>query len=923
MGFASTDSAVTVNVPGTYFFSVINDVGCEITISVDVGIDTMTHPVDILLAGKDCANQTATLYNPDGSGFSVWAWTGPNGFHTNTSRPMITDAGLYELAVTFTNGCIRTASYNFDGDFALPNINSIPDDTINCNEIIPLTLISTTPGVSYGWSGPAGLTSPLASIQVSESGIYFGTVYAPNGCISQEIVDIIKGDDIFDYTVFSDTLDCKTDTVAIGVIAPEADLFYWPDFPGDTVDGSVNVTMTGTYSVMMVDTHSGCSVTTSILIFSDFTYPSSGYSATTITCDNPVSDLAFIPFNEFIYSNVYWEFPDGTIIPGPVASSNLPGEHRMYTFSPNGCVGVWRIHLPFDTIPPTYYLATDTMGCDRNGRIETVTFDPLNSISWTGPDMFSSSDLNPIVSDSGWYMSVGVGANGCSSEVSIFVPADFEPPGINISNDTLDCLGPLELEVISSESVLNYEWHDEAGLSIGSDSILQVITPGTYFVEVEGLNHCIAMDTVLILPPVFPSIVVTADTITCLNATVLAMAETDDPNATIIWMDAAGTQIGDGTSFMLNDTGPFIVSSSGHNGCVSLDTFSIEIDTVSPVAVITLQGEIRCQERNFILNGDLSLPAGVSSFWTSVDGNIESDPALSIINARDTGTYVLEVIDPTNGCRDTASIFMAEHPATIHQVFLDIVPAACSGESNAEIHIVAIQGGVIPIMSQVNGGPFESVGLFQGLEAGDHLLHIVDAEGCEYDTIVTITPTDPFFVDAGPDLEIYLGESPSLFGMTDITIDEISLQGWDSLGTMLCLDCEEVEVRPLETSTYRYTVESVTGCIVSDELVVYVIEEGKIYVPNIFSPNADGINDEMKIYPGPGIEKVDKWIIYDRWGNAVFGMTDFLPGDSSVFWDGNSSTGERQNPAVFAYLIEVQLINGKNEIYHGTITLIR
>ena len=108
-----------------------------------------------------------------------------------------------------------------------------------------------------------------------------------------------------------------------------------------------------------------------------------------------------------------------------------------------------------------------------------------------------------------------------------------------------------------------------------------------------------------------------------------------------------------------------------------------------------------------------------------------------------------------------------------------------------------------------------------------------------------------------------------------------------------------------------------------DDLTVFVVEKGKIYVPNVFSPNGDGINDEIRIYPGPGIEKVLKWIIYDRWGDAVYGRTEFLPNDPSVYWDGKASTGETVNPAVFPWILEVELINGFIEIYHGTITVIR
>jgi len=115
----------------------------------------------------------------------------------------------------------------------------------------------------------------------------------------------------------------------------------------------------------------------------------------------------------------------------------------------------------------------------------------------------------------------------------------------------------------------------------------------------------------------------------------------------------------------------------------------------------------------------------------------------------------------------------------------------------------------------------------------------------------------------------------------------------------------------------------VTGCLLSDEMTVFVLEKGKFYIPNVFSPNGDVINDEVRIYPSPGIQKVLQWIIFDRWGNAVYGKTNFDPNDTSVFWDGRTTTGEFANPAVFPYIFEIQLINGAIELWRGNITLIR
>jgi hypothetical protein len=178
-------------------------------------------------------------------------------------------------------------------------------------------------------------------------------------------------------------------------------------------------------------------------------------------------------------------------------------------------------------------------------------------------------------------------------------------------------------------------------------------------------------------------------------------------------------------------------------------------------------------------------------------------------------------------------------------------------------------------------------------------------------------------VDAGPDFELYLGESGLLSGTTDLPNGDVITDHWDSLGISLCTGCPTFEINPWETTTFEYQVTSATGCTKTDQVTVFVVEKGKYFIPNIFSPNGDNINDEVRLFPGPGIGKVLQWIIFDRWGNAVFGKTDFDPLDSSVFWNGQATTGEFVNPGVFPYLIELQLINGKTELYHGDITVIR
>jgi len=262
-------------------------------------------------------------------------------------------------------------------------------------------------------------------------------------------------------------------------------------------------------------------------------------------------------------------------------------------------------------------------------------------------------------------------------------------------------------------------------------------------------------------------------------------------------------------------------------------------------------------------------------------------------------------------------------PDEISQAILDVTKPRCHGEVNGAISVTGISGGIAPFLFQLNGGPPQSDAVFDQLTGGMYQLTIIDSTGCEYDTLIDIPVTNVFTADAGPDIEIPIGETITLQGTTDLISTDIQDEAWDSLGIGLCHNCPDLDVSPLETSTYTYIVTSVTGCVLQDEVTVYVVEKGKFFIPNVFSPNGDNINDEVRIDPSPGIQKVLQWIIFDRWGDAVYGRTDFDPNDTSVFWDGRTSTGEFSNPGVFPYIFEIQLVNGTVELLHGNITLIR
>src|SRR5687768_17282458 len=129
-------------------------------------------------------------------------------------------------------------------------------------------------------------------------------------------------------------------------------------------------------------------------------------------------------------------------------------------------------------------------------------------------------------------------------------------------------------------------------------------------------------------------------------------------------------------------------------------------------------------------------------------------------------------------------------------------------------------------------------------------------------------------------------------------------------------------VAPIITTTYSVIVETFDGCKDEDAMTLFLLKDIDVYVPNIFSPNSDNINDMLVISAGDYVEKISSFIIYDRWGNMVFVAHDFLPHDLNNSWDGKVK-GKRVNPGVFAYKVIVEFRDGRSEIRYGDVTVVR
>ncbi len=70
------------------------------------------------------------------------------------------------------------------------------------------------------------------------------------------------------------------------------------------------------------------------------------------------------------------------------------------------------------------------------------------------------------------------------------------------------------------------------------------------------------------------------------------------------------------------------------------------------------------------------------------------------------------------------------------------------------------------------------------------------------------------------------------------------------------------------TTTYQLAVTSAAGCLAIDSLTVTVLPVRDLYVPNIFSPNFDGINDALTVYAGKAVRRIKSFQVLQPLGRA-------------------------------------------------------
>ena len=190
------------------------------------------------------------------------------------------------------------------------------------------------------------------------------------------------------------------------------------------------------------------------------------------------------------------------------------------------------------------------------------------------------------------------------------------------------------------------------------------------------------------------------------------------------------------------------------------------------------------------------------------------------------------------------------------------------------------------------------------MPVGDYVVSTVTEEGC-----VTVHDTVSVGV-VGGDLELgfvrgqYVVE-PGAAVRVDLRANFPPARViWDGVLDPDCADCTSREYRPEASTEVTVQAYDAYDCAVTASAPLIVVEDRLVYLPSAISPNGDGNNDVLRVFPARGVT-VEELRVFDRWGGVVYVGRDGLLG-----WDGTKA-GRPVAAGVFLYEVAGRRRDGR------------
>jgi len=389
------------------------------------------------------------------------------------------------------------------------------------------------------------------------------------------------------------------------------------------------------------------------------------------------------------------------------------------------------------------------------------------------------------------------------------------------------------------------------------------------------------------------------------------------------WFNEAGELIlSDTNQIEVTEAGWYVFrSTDAGNDCVNED--SVLVTANFAVLDISIVGDtnLPCGVNEGVLdvevNGSLS---PLSTRWSTVNGEILSDPNAASVEFMGEGDYSVDLVHPESFCPSTTSVNVsASGDLSLGNILVDSI--ICFGDEG-RIQVESVEG-TPPIELRLNDNLIEIGEWIPNLPAGEYIIEAEDANGCRAETRVTLAEGVPIEISLEPlSANVDEGETVRVEVQTNLEEDEIASVLWAPPTNLSCSDCLSTTVTAISDEEYEVTITDIRGCFATAIFRLLVRSpQINIFIPNIFTPNGDGVNDGFTLFTDSQLN-IDRLLIFDRWGNMMFEERNVPPNDPDLGWDGRFK-GQRVNPGVYVYSFHVSFPDGTKEIIHGDITVNR
>ncbi len=896
----------------------------------------------------------------------TFSWPGVAGGTTQTGTSSTVSNlldGIYTLNVTDGNGCLQTTQITVEASKEL-TLTPLITQNISCNALCDGVLsvqASTIGGLSnsytFTWTGVPGIPPPgpvntatTSTVNNLCAGSYNVTLTDDAGC-EVDTSFVLTEPAVLQGVLLSFTNESCTvgmdGTATLGVSGGTYPYSYDWGLPGQT-DSTATGLSAGSLAVLVTDAN-GCQDIVPVNITLPIPPQIVVLNDDLLDCSNDTDGMLTVTATPGSSPIAGYAWSNGPSGPAQTTITGLsPGNYCVTVTAMDACEAVDCADVTSPAPLQVDSIVTTTPLCPGLGGGSVSAF----ISGGTGPyfydwslDIFDGVGVSTIGGGpvaAGLYTLVVTDANGCAP-VNVNITVN-DPPSIQaifsaidsvscFANQGVPCDGNATATAQYSDGttgLFTFLWPSgEQDFNVVSSTAGQ-LCQGTQTLTVSD-GTCSATFPVLIpVPDTLNIASLLIDDVTCFgyadgSATIQAQGGT--PAYMYSW---SNLQVGPVASNLA--PGTYTVTLMDAKGCKFTSTVPIDepteliafIDAQNSIDSVTCAGDADAVISVTAQGGNINISPVLQYNW---QGGI-APPTSNTASGLAAGTYSVTVSDVL-GCFDVLSFTVFE-PTPIQYILGPIDEIPCAGQTTVVTVDTAWGGNGFDLFwysfsvgnasAQPLGTPIETFG-------GNQLVTIFDFEGCSVDTLLFIPEPPPLLLEYPEIIEVELGDSiqlqPILVDPPFAIFDSIVWTPW----TYLRFETDSLLpwVHPLESTLYQIEAYDINGCLALASVLVEVDKNRNVYLPNIFTPDGDGINDHFQLFTGNGVLRIRSLRMFDRWGELIFERLDIPPSpfpDPANGWDG-TFRGKPMNAGVYVYLAEVEFEDGQLLLYRGDVTLLK